>query len=186
MTSRTATGGCPSPPITLRPQKTWSWTLGQVYLRDDLSGSPTALGRAKTSSPAPSSFASTRTGVCGPSHCFDARTGTLREQDYAIYRDLRSWTAALTFRFRNSPGTPGRLHRRRHLLAQGLSQDRPRPRSRPALLRHRPLLLLKLEPSPLRALVVQLSCLPRRRARWNQLSILSTINSFRPRRPTRE
>jgi hypothetical protein len=40
------------------------------------------------------------------SHYFDANTGDLREQDYAIFRDLRSWTAALTFRFRNSPGSP--------------------------------------------------------------------------------
>ena len=30
----------------------------------------------------------------------------MREQDYAIYRDMRSWTAALTFQFRNSPGVP--------------------------------------------------------------------------------
>ena len=30
----------------------------------------------------------------------------MQEQDYAIYRDLRSWTAALTFRVRNNPGAP--------------------------------------------------------------------------------
>ena len=30
--------------VTIRPNNTWSWTLGQFYLRDDLSGSPTALG----------------------------------------------------------------------------------------------------------------------------------------------
>ena len=28
----------------------------------------------------------------------DATSGTMQEQDYTIYRDLRSWTAALTFR----------------------------------------------------------------------------------------
>ena len=33
---------------------------------------------------------------------FDAITGKLQEQDYSIYRDMRSWTAALTFRVLNS------------------------------------------------------------------------------------
>ena len=36
------------------------------------------------------------------SHHFEARDGTLEEQYYTIYRDLRSWTAALTFRVRDS------------------------------------------------------------------------------------
>ncbi len=35
-------------------------------------------------------------------HYFDAKTGTLEEQDYTIYRDMRSWTAALTFRALNN------------------------------------------------------------------------------------
>jgi hypothetical protein len=35
-------------------------------------------------------------------HYFDAKTGTLQEQDYTVYRDLRSWTAALTFRERDN------------------------------------------------------------------------------------
>jgi hypothetical protein len=31
-------------------------------------------------------------------HDFNAEDGRLQEQDYTIYRDLRSWTGALTFR----------------------------------------------------------------------------------------
>ena len=31
-------------------------------------------------------------------HDFNAVDGRLQEQDYSIYRDLRSWTCALTFR----------------------------------------------------------------------------------------
>jgi len=31
-------------------------------------------------------------------HRFEARDGRLEEQSYSVYRDLRSWTAALTFR----------------------------------------------------------------------------------------
>jgi lipopolysaccharide assembly outer membrane protein LptD (OstA) len=36
------------------------------------------------------------------SHHFEARDGTLEEQYYTIYRDLRSWTASLTFRLRDN------------------------------------------------------------------------------------
>jgi hypothetical protein len=34
-------------------------------------------------------------------HHFEARDGTLEEQQYTLYRDLRSWTSALTFRVRD-------------------------------------------------------------------------------------
>jgi hypothetical protein len=40
------------------------------------------------------------------SHRFEARDGRLEEQAYSLYRDLRSWTATLTFRVldnRNGP-----------------------------------------------------------------------------------
>ena len=33
------------------------------------------------------------------SHYFEARTGSLQQQSYTVYRDLRSWTAALSFIF---------------------------------------------------------------------------------------
>jgi hypothetical protein len=37
---------------------------------------------------------------------FEARDGTLEEQYYTIYRDLRSWTAGLTFRIRDNRSAP--------------------------------------------------------------------------------
>jgi lipopolysaccharide assembly outer membrane protein LptD (OstA) len=37
---------------------------------------------------------------------FEAQNGTMQEQIYSIYRDLRSWTAALTFRVNQGPGQP--------------------------------------------------------------------------------
>ena len=40
------------------------------------------------------------------SHYYEARSGTLQEQAYTVYRDLRSWTAALTFRVRENPLGP--------------------------------------------------------------------------------
>lgn len=92
--------------LSLHPRKSWSWTLGQVYLRDDLRTSPTALGLGNNLFTSSFYFRLNENWGLRTSHWFDARTGTLQEQDYAIYRDLRSWTAALTFMFRNSPGAP--------------------------------------------------------------------------------
>ena len=36
------------------------------------------------------------------SHHFEMRDGTMEEQFYTLYRDLRSWTASLTFRIRDN------------------------------------------------------------------------------------
>ena len=40
------------------------------------------------------------------SHHFEARDGTMEEQHYTLYRDLRSWTTALTLRYRQNTGGP--------------------------------------------------------------------------------
>ena len=37
---------------------------------------------------------------------FEAQNGTMQQQIYSLYRDLRSWTAALTFRVTQGPGQP--------------------------------------------------------------------------------
>ncbi|MGD0262125.1 MAG: LPS assembly protein LptD [Verrucomicrobiota bacterium] len=92
--------------VTLRPQKSWSWTFGQVYLRDDLSGSPTALGPGENLLTSSFLFRLSENWGLRAYHYFDVSTGYLREQDYAIFRDMRSWTAALTFQVRSGPGTP--------------------------------------------------------------------------------
>jgi len=88
--------------VTLQPARSWSWTFGQFYVRPDLSGSPTALG------PGNNLFLSTfyyrlneNWGFRG-SHRFSAADGSMQEQDYTIYRDMRSWTAALTLRVLNN------------------------------------------------------------------------------------
>ena len=92
--------------LTLHPHKSWSWTLGQVYLHNDPSTSPTSLGPGDNVFSSSFLFRLNENWGLRAYHYFDASTGTLREQDYAIYRDMRSWTAALTFQFRNSPGVP--------------------------------------------------------------------------------
>ena len=91
--------------LTLHPGKSWSWTLGQVYLRDDFSPSPTALGPGENVFTSSFLYRLNENWGLRASHYFDASSGTLREQDYGIVRDLRSWTAALTFLVRNNPGT---------------------------------------------------------------------------------
>jgi LPS-assembly protein len=91
--------------LTFQPHKSWKWTIGQTYLHDDFSSSPTALGPGESVFTSSILFRLNENWGLRASHYFDANTGDLRQQDYAIYRDLRSWTAALTFRFRNSPGS---------------------------------------------------------------------------------
>jgi LPS-assembly protein len=95
--------------VTIRPNNTLSWTLGQFYLRSDLSGSPTALGVGNNL------FTSTlllrlneNWGLRASQH-FEAQTGTMQEQSYAIYRDMRSWTAALTVGMRKGSSNPNDL-----------------------------------------------------------------------------
>ena len=93
--------------MTIRPNNTLSWTVGQFYLRDDLSGSPTALGLGNNLFTSTLLLRLNENWGFRASQMFEARTGTLQEQSYSIYRDLRSWTAALTFRVLNgAAGTP--------------------------------------------------------------------------------
>jgi LPS-assembly protein len=92
--------------VTIRPNNTWSWTVGQFYLRSDTSSSPTALG------PGNNLFTSTilmrlnENWGLRASQQFEAQSGTMQEQSYAIYRDMRSWTSALSFSVRNGSGGP--------------------------------------------------------------------------------
>jgi hypothetical protein len=91
--------------VTLHPKKSWSWTVGQVYLRDDLSASPTALGPGNNLFTSSFMFRLNENWGLRTVHWFEARTGTMQEQDYSLYRDMRSWTGALTFLVRNNPGS---------------------------------------------------------------------------------
>jgi hypothetical protein len=92
--------------VSLHPQKSWSWTVGQVYLRDDLSPSPIALGPGDNVFTSSLLFRFNENWGLRASQYYNARTGTLQQHDYSIYRDMRSWTGALTFLVRNNPGVP--------------------------------------------------------------------------------
>jgi LPS-assembly protein len=84
--------------LTFRPNNVWSWSLGHYYLRDDVTPSPTALGLGNNVLSSIMFYRLNENWGFRMGHYFEARTGTLQEQSYSLYRDLRSWTAALTFR----------------------------------------------------------------------------------------
>jgi LPS-assembly protein len=92
--------------VTLHPADTWSWTLGQYYLRDDLSSSPTALGEGNNLFISTLLLRLNENWGLRASQRFEARTGTMQDQAYTVYRDMRSWTAALSVRLRNGGSNP--------------------------------------------------------------------------------
>ncbi len=92
--------------LTLQPSDVWSWTLGHFYLRNDLNDSPTALGEGDNVFTSALFFRLNENWSTRAVHNFDLRTGRLEEQYYSLYRDLRSWTVALTGGVRNSINGP--------------------------------------------------------------------------------
>lgn len=82
--------------IAIQPNQTWSWRVGQYYLRDDISSSPTALGMGNNVFTSALYYRMNENWGLRLAHYFDARSGRLLQQSYTVYRDLRSWTAALS------------------------------------------------------------------------------------------
>src|SRR5581483_5670360 len=79
--------------ITFQPINIWSWTVGHYFLRND---PQFGLGQDLITSTLYYRF--NDNWGARISHQFDATSGTMQEQYYTVYRDLRSWTAGLTFR----------------------------------------------------------------------------------------
>jgi LPS-assembly protein len=88
--------------LTIKPNTVWSWSLGHYYLRDDLSASPLALGPGNNVISSTMFYRLNENWGFRMAHYFEARTGIMQEQSYSVYRDLRSWTAALSFRVRQN------------------------------------------------------------------------------------
>jgi lipopolysaccharide assembly outer membrane protein LptD (OstA) len=84
--------------LTLQPNDVWSWAIGHRYLRE-MPYQGINFGNNLITSRF--YFKLNENYAFRISHQFEARDGTLEEQYYTIYRDLRSWTAALTFRVRD-------------------------------------------------------------------------------------
>lgn len=82
--------------ILIKPNSTWSLSLSHRYLFDP---TPEFGHNTFTSS---LFYRINENWGTRFSHRFEARDGRLEEQYYTIYRDLRSWTSALTFRLREN------------------------------------------------------------------------------------
>jgi lipopolysaccharide assembly outer membrane protein LptD (OstA) len=84
--------------LSIEPNNVWNWSLSHWYLRDDFSGTPTSLGQGNDLINSSLFIRLNENWGLRSTHRFDIRDGRMEEQSYSIYRDLRSWTAAVTFR----------------------------------------------------------------------------------------
>jgi len=105
--------------LTFTPNERWSWGFGYWYLRSGFDGFTQANNFIT------STFFLPLNDNWGfrTRHDYNAADGRLQEQNYSVYRDLRSWTCALTFRvIDNSTG-------RRITRWPSPSRSRPRRKS---------------------------------------------------------
>lgn len=86
--------------LSFQPNDVWNWSIGHWYLRDGFvdPGSSLISGIFL--------WRLNENWAFRTAHFFEANDGRMQEQDYTIYRDLRSWTAALTLRMRDNVGGP--------------------------------------------------------------------------------
>lgn len=87
--------------VTFTPNDVWSWTVGQRYMRTGAFYG-TNIGNNLVFSSAYLRFNPNWAGRM--IHYYDAREGFVQSQSYTLYRDLRSWTVALTFRILRDQG----------------------------------------------------------------------------------
>jgi hypothetical protein len=98
--------------LTLTPNNTWSLALSYRYLMNNDPEFLTAPGQSLPGHNLVGVSARYRLNENWGFHIaerFEAQNGTLQEQDYSLYRDLRSWTSALTFRVTEGPAQPSDL-----------------------------------------------------------------------------
>ncbi|HEX7653951.1 MAG TPA: LPS assembly protein LptD, partial [Verrucomicrobiae bacterium] len=91
--------------VTFTPNDRWSWGVGHLYIHQGTWGLGTWDENSYLTSTA--FFRVSDNWGLRAQHNFNVRDGRLQQQYYSVYRDLRSVTAALTFRVqddvRNSP-----------------------------------------------------------------------------------
>ena len=80
--------------LTFTPNERWSWGLGHWYLRSGFDG----FTQANNFITSTMFYRVNDNWGLRARHDFNAANGRLQEQNYSVYRDLRSWTCALTFR----------------------------------------------------------------------------------------
>lgn len=86
--------------LTFTPNDRWSWGISHWYLHSGFVSPNENNYIASTLYYRVNDNWGLRT-----EHIFNLSDGRLQEQDYTIMRDLRSWTAALTFRVENNLGS---------------------------------------------------------------------------------
>jgi lipopolysaccharide assembly outer membrane protein LptD (OstA) len=79
--------------LTLQPARHWSWGFSHFYLNDG-----PVLGQGNNLFANTFYYRLSENWAARTIHRFEASDGRLEEQFYTVYRDLRSWTAALTLR----------------------------------------------------------------------------------------
>jgi LPS-assembly protein len=83
--------------LSFTPSHVWQWRLGYYYLHDD-----PQLGTGNNLISSGFAYRLNENWSVRLSHRFEARDGRMEEQEYGIYRDLRSWTTELLFRWRDN------------------------------------------------------------------------------------
>jgi LPS-assembly protein len=94
--------------LTLQPNDTWSWGIGHLYVRDDFSATPTALQAGNSFLTSTLFLRLNENWGFRAQHQYEVREEWLQQQTYSIYRDLRNWTAALSFRVRDPRTSEGK------------------------------------------------------------------------------
>lgn len=83
--------------LTFTPQSNWSWSIGHRFMRDDparsIVGNNLLINRVY--------YKLNENWGFSAYQYYDIKASRLQEHTYSIYRDLRSWTGALSFRFRD-------------------------------------------------------------------------------------
>lgn len=90
--------------LTFTPNEKWSWGLGHWYLRAGTWGNGTWDGNNFITSTM--FYRINDNWGLRATHDFNAENGHLQDQFYTIYRDLRSWTAAVTLRLSDNIDGP--------------------------------------------------------------------------------
>jgi LPS-assembly protein len=96
--------------VVIAPNDVWSLSFGHRYLRDnallDQSTTTTTNDIGNNLFFTTVYYRLNENWAARVGFHFEARDGTLEEQYYTIYRDLRSWTTALTLRIRDDRSGP--------------------------------------------------------------------------------
>lgn len=83
--------------ITLTPNDTWSFQVGNIFIRNE----PTYWGTGNNAFYTRLYYRFNENWGARINHHFEARDGRMEEQSYTVYRDFRSFTGAFSLRMRN-------------------------------------------------------------------------------------